>query len=65
MRITCGEVVSPDRPERDLVDKRIDYAEAGIPEYWVVDPHSRLDQPAFSVDVSLWGGTRMATPSTA
>ncbi len=32
------EVVSPDRPERDLVDKRIDYAEAGIPEYWVVDP---------------------------
>ena len=34
------EVVSPDRPERDLVDKRIDYAvrQAGIPEYWVVDP---------------------------
>ena len=31
------EVASPDRPERDLVHKRIDYAEAGIPEYWVVD----------------------------
>ena len=31
-------LVSPDRPERDLADKRIDYAEAGIPEYWVVDP---------------------------
>ncbi len=32
------EVVSPDRPERDLVEKRADYAEAKIPEYWIVDP---------------------------
>ena len=33
-----AEVVSPDRPARDLVEKRVDYAEAGIPEYWIVDP---------------------------
>ena len=32
------EVVSPDNPERDLVLKRDDYADAGIPEYWIVDP---------------------------
>ena len=32
------EVVSPDRPERDLVQKRHDYAQAAIPEYWIVDP---------------------------
>ncbi len=32
------EVVSPDRPERDLVEKPRDYAEAGIPEYWIVNP---------------------------
>ena len=32
------EVVSPDQPERDLVEKRADYAEAGTPEYWIVDP---------------------------
>lgn len=33
-----AEVVSPERPGRDLVEKRVDYAEAGIPEYWIVDP---------------------------
>ena len=32
------EVVSPDNPDRDRVEKRGDYAEAGIPEYWIVDP---------------------------
>ena len=32
------EVVSPDNPNRDLVDKRTDYAEAHIPEYWIVNP---------------------------
>ena len=32
------EVVSPDNPDRDMVDKRLDYAEAGIPEYWIVNP---------------------------
>ena len=34
------EVVSPDQPSRDLVDKRLDYAEAGIAEYWIADPRS-------------------------
>jgi Uma2 family endonuclease len=32
------EIVSPDDPERDTVEKRADYAEAGIPEYWIVHP---------------------------
>ena len=34
------EVVSPDDPDRDLVVKRRDYAEANVPEYWIVDPRS-------------------------
>ena len=32
------EVVSPDDPNRDLVEKRADYAAAGIAEYWIADP---------------------------
>ena len=49
------EIVSPDHPARDLVDKRSDYAEARIPEYWIVDPRSHtvtvleLDGAAYAV----------------
>ncbi len=32
------EVVSPDDPVRDIQVKRVDYAEADIGEYWIVDP---------------------------
>ena len=32
------EIVSPDDPERDVHIKRRDYAEARIPEYWIVSP---------------------------
>ena len=34
------EIVSPDDPARALVVKRADYAEAAIPEYWIVDPRA-------------------------
>ncbi len=36
------EIVSPDNPERDTTEKRADYAGAGIPEYWIVDPTREL-----------------------
>ena len=32
------EIVSLDDPERDTKVKRADYAEVGIPEYWIVNP---------------------------
>jgi Uma2 family endonuclease len=32
------EIVSPDNVERATVLKRADYAEAGVPEYWIVNP---------------------------
>ena len=32
------EIVSDDNPDRDYEEKRHDYAEGGVPEYWIVDP---------------------------
>ena len=36
-----AEVVSPDEPSRDYVAKRGEYAAAGIPEYWILDPDAK------------------------
>jgi Uma2 family endonuclease len=36
------EVVSPSWAEHDMVVKRREYAEAGIPEYWIVDPSTSV-----------------------
>lgn len=37
------EVISPGREDRqrDLTEKRTEYAAAGIPEYWIVDPEQQ------------------------
>ncbi|MDQ6695311.1 MAG: Uma2 family endonuclease [Chloroflexota bacterium] len=35
------EIVSPDNPERDTIVKRGDYADAHIPEYWIVNPEDQ------------------------
>ena len=63
-----AEVVSPDDPDRDLVEKRADYAEAGIPEYWIVDPRDEtitvltLDGEAY-VEVGAYArGDKAASP---
>jgi Uma2 family endonuclease len=34
------EIISPDNPKRDTVEKKEEYAKAGIPEYWLVNPLS-------------------------
>ena len=63
------EVVSPDKPERDLVEKRGDYAAAGISEYWIVDPQRaaitvlRLEGGAY-VEHGVFGRSTRATSAT-
>lgn len=60
------EVVSEDKPERDLVDKRADYAEGRIPEYWIVNPLTetitvfRLDGDAY-VEAGVYRRGQSAT----
>lgn len=34
------EIISPDDSKRDTQVKRLEYAQAGIPEYWLVDPRN-------------------------
>lgn len=35
------EVISPDNRQLDVETKRREYAQAGIPEYWIVDPQKK------------------------
>ncbi len=36
------EVISPGSQRRDRTVKRAEYADAGIPHYWIVDIHNRV-----------------------
>ena len=60
------EIVSPDNPERDFVDKRRDYAHIRVPEYWIVNPQDetitvlRLAGSAY-VEHGLFGRGARAT----
>ena len=64
------EVISPGRRQRDrdLREKREDYAAAGIDEYWIVDPDAltllqlRLEGEAYAEVGTFSGGDRVTTP---
>lgn len=53
--------------ERDLIQKRLDYARAGIPEYWIVDPQERsitvltLDSGAYREHGTFRGGSQASS----
>ena len=57
--------------ERDLVEKRRDYAEAGVLEYWVVDPEAktvlllRLDGEAYAEVGTIGPGQTVVSEAVA
>jgi Uma2 family endonuclease len=61
------EVVSDDDRRRDLDTKRREYAQAGIPEYWIVDPQQslitvlRLDGTQYTVHGQFGRGSQAAS----
>lgn len=61
------EVLSDENRAHDLETKRREYAQAGIPEYWLVDPRDgritvlRLEGASYAVHGSFDRGTRAAS----
>jgi Uma2 family endonuclease len=61
------EVVSDDDRRRDLETKRLEYARAGIPEYWIVDPSDqritvlRLQEASYVVSGEFKPGERASS----
>ncbi len=61
------EIVSDDDRGRDLETKRFEYARAGIPEYWIIDPQTRhmivlkLDGQRYAVHGEFGGGDRASS----
>lgn len=64
------EVISPSSVSRDRILKRRRYQRAGIAEYWIVDPGSRLierwlprdDRPEIITDVLRWSPSGATAP---
>ena len=64
------EIVSADAAsqERDREKKRADYAEAGIPEYWIVDPQThritvlKLQRSAYALHGEFGNGQMATSP---
>jgi Uma2 family endonuclease len=58
------EVVSDDDRRRDLETKRREYAQAGIPEYWIVDPQQSL-VTVLTLDRDHYAGHGQFAPGAA
>lgn len=59
------EIISPDDPDRDVIDKRHDYARAGIAEYWIIDPRDDSIQVFYLRDGAYSDGIRVISGQSA
>ncbi|HEX5500799.1 MAG TPA: Uma2 family endonuclease [Thermomicrobiales bacterium] len=65
------EVLSPSNRDHDLLTKRALYAQAGVREYWLIDPDARrfdilgLDRNALHLVQSVTGGDSVRSPLLA
>lgn len=63
------EVISPGDPGRDKITKRYEYAKAGIPEYWLVDPFEQtvtvLSLPEQAEEYAVHGVFGLAATATS
>jgi Uma2 family endonuclease len=63
-----AEVISESNPNLDRVRKKEEYARAGIPEYWLVDPYEkrvevyRLEGETYQVHAELEVGDELTSP---
>ncbi|MFN8491733.1 MAG: Uma2 family endonuclease [Caldilineaceae bacterium] len=57
------EVISSDDPDRDYKTKKREYAEAGIPEYWIIDPLQQMIT-VFNLDGETYRAHGVFIPST-
>ena len=63
--IIAVEIVSPNTRTVDRATKRIEYAEAGIPHYWIIEM-AEDDGPAFAVErLRLQAGRHYGSEGTA
>jgi Uma2 family endonuclease len=64
----CIEVVSPESAKRDYGDKFVEYEQAGVREYWLVDPlrqvchFYRLQEPGLYAPIPLTETDAYTTP---
>lgn len=63
------EVLSPSTIRGDRVTKFWAYEQAGVPEYWIVDPHARLvevyvlQEGRYALHAQLLAGDQLASPT--
>lgn len=58
--VLAVEVISPSSVRTDTVTKPVDYADAGIPNYWVIDPNPPVTATVYHLVVGTYEESQRA-----